>query len=40
MRTINSPLPSISADIDSKSKANDRQRNPKNIIVDLQNPMN
>ncbi len=40
MRTINSPLPSISADIDSKSKASDRQRNPKNVIVDLQNPMN
>jgi hypothetical protein len=38
--TIQSPLPSISADIDSKSDTNNRELNPKNLKLDLQNPMN
>ena len=38
--TINTPLPSISAEIDSKSNTNNRELNPKNLKLDLQNPMN
>ncbi|CAF0756592.1 unnamed protein product [Adineta ricciae] len=33
---IKSPLPTISADIDSKSNTNNRQLNPKNLKLDLQ----
>jgi hypothetical protein len=38
--TITSPLPSISADIDSKSNINNRELNPKNLKLDLENSMN
>lgn len=38
--TNNSPLPSISADIDSKSNTNNRELNPKNLKLDLENAMN
>jgi hypothetical protein len=37
MRSIESPIPSISADIDSKSNIKSRQLNPKTLKLDLQN---
>jgi hypothetical protein len=40
MTTIKSSLPSISADIDSKSNVNNRELNPKNLKLDLENPIN
>ncbi len=38
--TIQTSLPTISADVDSKSDANNRQLNPKNLKLDLQHSMN
>ncbi|CAF3614917.1 unnamed protein product [Rotaria sp. Silwood1] len=38
--TINSPLPSISAVVDAKSKTNNYELNRKNLKLDLKNPVN
>jgi hypothetical protein len=39
MTPIKSPIPSISADIDSKLHTNNRQLNPKTLKLDLRNPL-